>query len=141
MHSSEIHAIISSCSRLISADGLPVRHSASKKITFWKEAFDELLVKVFIESQAKAPAEIILDVDTTDLPLHGKQEGRFFHGYYEGYCYLPLYIFCGDHIDGKENPRFVVTSLTSEKWAAQALYERQYCGRSCAASDCVPAQR
>jgi hypothetical protein len=223
-----------------------------KKITFWRDAMDELLVKVFIESQDKAPAEIILDVDTTDLPLHGKQEGRFFHGYYDHYCYLPLYIFCGEqvlcarlreanhdaafgsqqeiqrivaqiravwpatkiilrgdsgfcrnqlmswcenngvdfvfglarnqrlrkiigaqmhaatqqwnqtgkparvfsefgyqtkktkkggwdrerrvvskaeHIDGKENPRFVVTSLTGEAWAAQALYETLYCAR------------
>jgi Transposase DDE domain group 1 len=223
-----------------------------KKITFWKEAVDELLGKVFLESQEKAPAEIILDVDTTDLPLHGKQEGRFFHGYYDNYCYLPLYIFCGEHvlcarlresnhdaafgslaeiqrivgqiraawpatkiilrgdsgfcrnqlmswcennqvdfvfglarnqklrkiigaqmhaatqqwnqsgkparvfsefdyqtkktkkggwdrerrvvakaehIDGKENPRFVVTSLTAEAWAGQALYEQLYCAR------------
>jgi hypothetical protein len=223
-----------------------------KKITFWKESIDELLVKMFIESHQNAPAEIILDVDTTDLPLHGKQEGRFFHGYYDSYCYLPLYIFCGEqvlcarlreanhdaafgslqeigrivaqmrvawpevkiilrgdsgfcrnelmswcenngvdfvfglarnqrlrkiigaqmheatqqwnktgkparvfsefqyktkktkkggwdrerrvtakaeHIDGKENPRFVVTSLTSEQWAAQALYEELYCAR------------
>ncbi len=223
-----------------------------KKITFWKEAVDELLVKVFIESYEKPPDQIILDVDTTDLPLHGKQEGRFFHGYYDHYCYLPLYVFCGEHvlcarlreanhdasfgclpelrrivtqirsawpevkiilrgdsgfcrnevmswcenngvefvfglarnqrlrkiigaemhaatqqwnqtsrparvftefqykakktkkggwdrerrvaakaehIDGKENPRFVVTSLTSEQWAAQALYEELYCAR------------
>ena len=223
-----------------------------KKITFWKEAMDELLVKVFLESHENAPAEIILDVDTTDLPLHGKQEGRFFHGYYDNYCYLPLYIFCGEHvlcsrlresnhdaafgslqeiqrivtqirgawpatkimlrgdsgfcrnqlmswcednrvdfvfglarnkrlrkvigaqmhaatqqwnqtgkparvfsefayqtkktkkggwdrerrvvakaehIDGKENPRFVVTSLASEAWAAQGLYEEHYCAR------------
>jgi hypothetical protein len=223
-----------------------------KKITFWKEAVDELLVKVFLESYEKAADQILLDVDTTDLPLHGKQEGRFFHGYYDSYCYLPLYIFCGEqvlcarlreanhdasfgslqeirriveqirvawpevkiilrgdsgfcrnelmswcennrvdfvfglarnqrlrkiigaemhqatqqwnetgkparvfsefpyktrktkkggwdrerrvaakaeHIDGKENPRFVVTSLTSEQWAAQALYEKLYCGR------------
>jgi len=224
-----------------------------KKITFWKDAIDELLVTVFIESHQNAPAEIILDVDTTDLPLHGKQEGRFFHGYYDNYCYLPLYIFCGEqvlcarlreanhdaafgslqeiqrivaqirtawpevkiilrgdsgfcrnalmswcennrvdfvlglgrnqrlrkiigaemqeatqqwnqtsqparvftefeyrakktkkkggwdcerrvaakaeHIDGKENPRFVVTSLRSEEWPAQALYEKLYCAR------------
>ncbi len=223
-----------------------------KKITFWKEAIDELLVKVFLESHEQAPEQIILDVDTTDLPLHGQQEGRFFHGYYDSYCYLPLYIFCGEHvlsarlreanhdaafgslaeirrivaqirvawpevkiilrgdsgfcrnelmswcedngvdfvfglarnqrlrkiigaqmheatqqwnqtrkparvfsefpyktkkrkkggwererrvaakaehIDGKENPRFVVTSLTSEQWAAQALYEDLYCAR------------
>jgi hypothetical protein len=223
-----------------------------KKITFRKEALDELMVAMFLESYAEAPAEIVLDVDTTDLPLHGKQEGRFFHGYYDTYCYLPLYVFCGEqvlcarlreashdaafgcleevrriveqirkawpevkivvrgdsgfcrnqlmswcesngvdflfglarnqrlrrvigaemhaatlqwnqtgkparvfseflystrktkksgwdrerrvvakaeHIDGKENPRFVVTSLTSEKWKAQALYEKLYCAR------------
>lgn len=69
-----------------------------KKITFWKEAVDELLVNLFIEAHPSAPGEIVLDVDTTDLPLHGKQEGRFFHGYYDSYCYLPLYVFCGDHI-------------------------------------------
>ena len=69
-----------------------------KKITYWKEAVDELLVSVFIEAHQSAPAEIVLDVDTTDLPLHGKQEGRFFHGYYDSYCYLPLYVFCGEHV-------------------------------------------
>jgi hypothetical protein len=73
-------------------------NSRYKKITFWKEAVDELLVRVFIESEQKAPAEIVLDVDTTDLPLHGKQEGRLFHGYYDNYCYLPLYVFCGEHV-------------------------------------------
>jgi hypothetical protein len=223
-----------------------------KKITFWKEAVDEVMVNVFLESYDQAPQQIVLDIDTTDLPLHGKQEGRFFHGYYDSYCYLPLYIFCGEqvlcarlreanhdasfdslreiqriveqiravwpevkiilrgdsgfcrnelmgwceaqrvdflfgmarnqrlrriigaemhaameqwkqtgkparvftefhyqtrkrkqggwdrerrvvakaeHIDGKENPRLVVTSLTSEEWQAQALYEELYCER------------
>ena len=52
-----------------------------KKITFWRDAMDELPMKVFIESYGTAPVEIVLDMDTTDLPLHGKQEGRFFHGY------------------------------------------------------------
>jgi hypothetical protein len=69
-----------------------------KQITFWKDAIDELLVKVFIESHPSGPGEIVLDVDTTDLPLHGKQEGRFFHGYYDNYCYVPLYVFCGEHV-------------------------------------------
>jgi Transposase DDE domain group 1 len=69
-----------------------------KKITYWKESVDELLVKLFIESHQTAPEQIVLDVDTTDLPLHGKQEGRFFHGYYDNYCYLPLYIFCGEQV-------------------------------------------
>ena len=53
---------------------------------------------VFLESHQSAPAEIVLDVDTTDLPLHGKQEGRFFHGYHDNCCYLPLYVFCGEHV-------------------------------------------
>jgi hypothetical protein len=237
----------STLNRMELGAGTPDRY---KKITFWKEAIDELLVKVFLESQATIPEQIILDVDTTDLPLHGKQEGRFYHGYYDHYCYLPLYIFCGEHvlcarlresnhdaafgslaeirrivaqiraswpevkiilrgdsgfcrnelmrwcesnrveyvfglarnqrlrriiggqmweatqqweasgkparvftefeyrtktkkgwdrerrvvakaehIDGKENPRFVVSSLRSEEWAAQSLYEELYCAR------------
>ena len=239
----------STLNRLELSDGTPNRY---KKITFWKDGIDELLVKVFVESHGVAPEEIVLDVDATDLPLHGEQEGRFFHGYYDSYCYLPLYIFCGDqilcarlrqsnsdtaagslaeiqrivvqiraawpkvkivlrgdsgfcrnelmswceanrvdyvfglarnqrlrriigpqmweatqqwgatgkparvfsefsyqtrkrknggwdrerrvvakaeHIDGKENPRFVVTSLKAEEWAAQELYEELYCAR------------
>jgi len=239
----------STLNRLELSDGTPSRY---KKITFWKAGIDELLVKVFLESHTTAPKEIVLDVDATDFPLHGRQEGRFFHGYYDSYCYLPLYIFCGDqvlcarlrqsnsdaaagslveiqrivgqlraawpevkiilrgdsgfcrnelmswceenrvnyvfglarnqrlrriigpqmweateqwgktgqparvftefsyktkkrkkggwdrerrvvakaeHIDGKENPRFVVTSLSAEPWVAQALYEELYCAR------------
>jgi hypothetical protein len=239
----------STLNRLELGTGVPDRY---KKIVFRQEAVDELLVSVFIESHQQAPTEIVLDMDTTDLPLHGKQEGRFFHGYYDSYCYLPLYVFCGDHvlcvrlreanhdaafgclaeierivkqiraawpevkiilrgdsgfcrnqlmswcesngvdyifgmarnqrlrkiigrqmqeatvqwkqtgkparvftefeyrtkktkkggwdcdrrvvakaehIDGKENPRFVVTSLSAERWSAQALYEQLYCGR------------
>jgi len=69
-----------------------------KKITFWKEGIDELLVNLFLEAHPQAPGEIVLDVDTTDLPLHGKQEGRFFHGYYDCYCYMPLYVVCGRHL-------------------------------------------
>ena len=69
-----------------------------KKITCRQEAIDELLMAVFLESFDEAPERIILDLDTTDLPLHGHQEGRFFHGYYDHYCYLPLYIFSGEHL-------------------------------------------
>jgi hypothetical protein len=241
----------STLNRLELGDGSPSRY---KKITFWKDGIDELPVKVFLESYATAPEEIVLDVDATDFPLHGAQEGRFFHGYYDSYRYLPLYIFCGDqilcarlreanrdaaagslaeirriveqvraawpqvrivlrgdsgfcrnelmswceanrvdyvfglarnqrlrrivgpqmweaterwnqtgeaarvftefpyqtrkrkkggwdrerrvaakaeHIDGKENPRFVVTSPTTEQWPPQALYEDFYCARGC----------
>ena len=69
-----------------------------KKIAYRREAIDELLVTIFLEAHAEAPEEIVLDLDVTDLPLHGHQEGRFFHGYYDEYCYLPLYIFCGEHL-------------------------------------------
>jgi hypothetical protein len=69
-----------------------------KKILCDTQAVDQLLVDVFLESYRQAPEEIILDLDATDLPIHGHQEGRFFHGFYDHYCYLPLYIFCGDHL-------------------------------------------
>jgi hypothetical protein len=69
-----------------------------KKITFWRDGIDELLVDVFLESYESAPEEIVLDIDTTDMAIHGQQEGRFYHGYYDHYCYLPLYIFAGDHV-------------------------------------------
>lgn len=68
------------------------------KITYSPEAIDELMVTLFLESYRKAPKSIVLDRDATDTPLHGKQEARFFHGYYNHYCYLPLYIFCGDQL-------------------------------------------
>jgi hypothetical protein len=71
--------------------------SRYKKIVARSEAMDDLLIDIFLEAHDTAPAEIILDVDATDDPLHGHQEGRFFHGYYRSYCYLPLYIFCGEH--------------------------------------------
>jgi hypothetical protein len=69
-----------------------------KKIVMNTEAIDALLVDTFIESHPEPPEQIILDVDATDIPLHGRQEERFFHGYYDTYCYLPLYIFCGDEL-------------------------------------------
>ncbi len=69
-----------------------------KKIKLAFEAVERLFVGVFLDSYAEPPKEIVLDFDATDDPLHGKQEGRFFHGYYKEYCYLPLYVFCGDHL-------------------------------------------
>ena len=68
------------------------------KIGYSAEALDTLLVDIFLEAHRKPPREIVLDLDATDTPLHGEQEGRFFHGYYNQYCYLPLYIFCGEHL-------------------------------------------
>jgi hypothetical protein len=85
----------STLNRLELSTGTPDRY---KKITYWKQGLDELLVDVFVEAHTTAPEQIVLDVDTTDVELHGDQEGRFFHGYYDHYCYLPLYIFSGEHL-------------------------------------------
>jgi hypothetical protein len=68
------------------------------KISYSTEALDELLVDLFLEAHPRALREVVLDLDATDTPLHGRQEARFFHGYYGHYCYLPLYVFCGDHL-------------------------------------------
>ncbi len=68
------------------------------KISYEADGIEALFVELFLESFKKPPEEIILDLDATDDPLHGHQEGRFFHGYYDCYCYLPLYIFCGDQL-------------------------------------------
>jgi len=68
------------------------------KISHNPIAIKRLLVDLFLEAHDRAPSEIILDLDATDDPVHGNQEGRFFHGYYDCYCYLPLYVFCGRHL-------------------------------------------
>ena len=68
------------------------------KISHDPGALEALFVELFVEAHERAPKRIVLDLDATDDPLHGAQEGRFFHGYYGCYCYLPLYIFCGRHL-------------------------------------------
>jgi Transposase DDE domain group 1 len=85
----------STLNRLELGNGTPDRY---KKITFWRDAIDDLLVDVFLEAHAAAPEQIVLDIDTTDFAIHGEQEGRFYHGYYDHYCYLPLYVFAGEHV-------------------------------------------
>jgi hypothetical protein len=70
-------------------------NSRYKKIVAQGEQIEAVMVEICIESQVETPVEVVLDVDATDDPLYGKQEGRFFHGYYSEYCYLPLYIFWG----------------------------------------------
>ncbi len=72
--------------------------SRYKKIVAECPSIERFFVEVFLEAHAEAPDEITLDFDATDDPLHGHQLGRFFHGYYKNYCYLPLYVFCGDHL-------------------------------------------
>lgn len=66
------------------------------RATAWR--LHEVLVNQFIASFESAPEELVLDFDATDNPLHGQQEARFFHGYYDSYCYLPLYVFCGQQL-------------------------------------------
>ena len=69
-----------------------------KKVVASTEQIDDLLVDLFLDMHETLPERIVLDVDATDDQLHGQQEGRFYHGYYRHYCYLPLYITCGEHV-------------------------------------------
>jgi Transposase DDE domain group 1 len=85
----------STLNRLELSRAAPTRYH---KIGHDAAAIETLFVDVFLEAHKRAPEQIILDLDATDDPLHGHQEGRFFHGYYDGFCYLPLYVFCGRHL-------------------------------------------
>jgi hypothetical protein len=85
----------STLNRLELSGPAPTRYH---KIGCDTQAMEALFVDLFVEAHHKPPAEIVLDLDATDDPLHGSQEGRFFHGYYNCYCYLPLYVFCGRHL-------------------------------------------
>src|SRR6185503_8802331 len=72
--------------------------SRYKKITCRTHDVERLFVDLFLQAHSRPPERIVLDLDATDAPVHGHQLGRFFHGYYKNYCYLPLSIFCGDHL-------------------------------------------
>ncbi|GAC1346704.1 MAG: IS1380 family transposase [Bradyrhizobium sp.] len=85
----------STLNRLELSRAEPTRYA---RIAADTDAIEELLVDLFLDAHGKAPKQITLDLDATDDPLHGHQEGRFFHGYYDSYCYLPLYVFCGRHL-------------------------------------------
>jgi hypothetical protein len=85
----------STLNRLELSVTLPSRYH---KISHDPEGIERLFVELFLEAHSRPPKQIILDLDATDDPLHGHQEGRFFHGYYDCYCYLPLYVFCGRHL-------------------------------------------
>ena len=79
----------------------PVRACAKsryKKITLDRHKVQRLFTDLYIQAHSRPPERIVLDLDATDDPIHGHQSGRFFHGYYKNYCYLPLYIFCGEHL-------------------------------------------
>jgi hypothetical protein len=89
----------SACGRdtaLASAPTLCRLENRASRAAAW--AIHGVMVEKFIGSFKSAPKELVLDFDATDAPLHGKQEGRFFHGYYDNYCYLPLYVFCGEQL-------------------------------------------
>lgn len=78
----------------VGADG----ESRYKKITADTHRIRDLFVELFLQAHRKPPRQIVLDLDATDDPVHGQQLGRFFHGYYKEYCFLPLYVFCGEHL-------------------------------------------
>src|SRR5512147_1895795 len=78
--------------------GAAVAASRYHRISHDGDAIAQLFIELFLDAHAKAPKQIVLDLDATDDPLHGHQEGRFFHGYYDRYCYLRLYVFCGRHL-------------------------------------------
>jgi len=78
----------------VGADG----DSRYKKITANTHQIENLFVELFLQAHRDPPEQIVLDLDATDDPVHGQQLGRFFHGYYKEYCFLPLYIFCGEHL-------------------------------------------
>jgi hypothetical protein len=87
----------STLNRLELSQAEPTRYH---KIAYDQAAIEALAVELFLEAHDRVPKQIILDLDASDDPLHGDQEGRFFHGYYDCYCYLPLYVFCGRHLLG-----------------------------------------
>src|SRR5437867_4293951 len=85
----------STLNRLELSRGEPSRYH---RIAYDAAAIEALPVTLFLDAHRRAPEQIILDLDATDDPVHGHQEGRFFHGYYDCFCYLPLYVFCGRHL-------------------------------------------
>ena len=118
-----------------------------KKVVADTAAMDALLLELFVEAHETPPAEIVLDIDATDDPLHGNQEGRFFHGHYDSYCYLPLYVFCRETLAtpgrsmgtgvrppramgcGRHDPRRV-RRTTTRVWAAPVCGPAAGCRRA-----------
>jgi hypothetical protein len=96
----ELDAALAGKSTLNRLELSPAHETGTRyhKVAYSAAAIDQLLVDVFLEAHRRMPQLIVLDLDSTDMPLHGHQERRFFHGFYDSYCYLPLYIFAGDHL-------------------------------------------
>ncbi len=100
------------------------RESRYQKIVFSEDDIDRLFVDLFLDAHSKPPDEIILDLDATDDPLHGLQEGRFYHGYYRCYCYLPLYVFCGEHLLGAYLRPSNIDGAAGSEWVLDRLVGR-----------------
>ena len=124
--------------RMSSDGGALLLQAVDQRIVADPQRLDALLVELFLDSHAAAPEEIVLDVDATDDPLHGRQEGRFFHGYYDCYCYLPLYVTCGPHLlcgRLRRSNRDAADGAVEElqrivgQIGTQPLYEQLYCAR------------
>ena len=102
--------------------------SRYKKIVARPREIAEWFVEAFLQLHPQPPEEIVLDLDATDDPIHGHQQGRFFHGYYDHYCYLPLYIFCGEHLLlAKLRPSNIDASAGSVKqtaWIVEKIRQR-----------------
>jgi Transposase DDE domain group 1 len=94
------------------------------KIVYDGDAMAAVFINYFLEAHATAPERIVLDLDATDDPLHGQQEGRFFHGYYRQYCYLPLYIFCGEFLLWAQLRRSDIDAAAGSVEALEAIVGR-----------------
>ena len=117
----------------------PRRHASKyHKIDCDDAQVDGLLVDLFLEAHERAPREIVLDLDNTDIPLHGEQEGRFFHGYYKGFCYLPFYMFCGRHLLLARKLRANVAGLYGAVQAIERIIRRSARHGRAYASCCGP---
>ena len=115
------------------------------KITHDAVAIERLIVELFLDAHRKPPTQIILDLDATDDPLHGHQEGRFFHGYYDCFCYLPLYVFCGRHLLAAKLRRSNIDASTGaveeiERIVGQSAPVGGGCGSCCAPTAASPAR-
>jgi hypothetical protein len=106
--------------------GAPTRYH---KIGHDAALIERLFVDLFLDAHTVPPSEIVLDLDATDDPIHGAQEGRFFHGYYGCYCYLPLHIFCGDHLLAAIGLRPIPRRDVSAADRAAAVEHRRQCRR------------
>jgi len=109
----------STLNRLEFGGAAPTRYH---RIAWDGAKIEALFVDLFLDAHQQPPKQIILDVDATDDPLHGHQEGRFFHGYYDCYCYLPLYIFCGSHLlAAKQRPANIDASAGAVEEVARIV--------------------